>query len=460
MPTTEKTEAYRIAVTRRNVSEFLAIPKESGLEFPTVQVAQNRRLAQQLTAEIDRRWKLQTYCLRISNSHCKDEDLGSFAVMECAHPDAVSLNGAQWTSLSDCRTRLEVGNESNAIFHKIIGELKCSSQNASAGPFTQPGWFRTLLLWVREQLDMLGLRPTGNFSQWNASPTFSLVRIETTGPAVWFKATGEPNQRELPISVAIARLLPAYAPLILGIYPEWNGWLTGELPGESLSETFDPSDWERVASTLARMQMESISAIDSLVEAGCKDLRTAKLSAQIGPFLRRMAILMNEQEKKTPAPLKSQQLDLIESQLTEAISQFTQIGLPDALTHIDFNPGNILLSTERCSFLDWAEGGVSSPLVTFEFLREHFSRRNIGSERRLREAYLRPWMSLLSEKQIVTGMKFSPLVAVFAYAAQDLNWETDEVHQIEHHAAYYRALTRRMYLEAVRISEIGVPCLD
>jgi hypothetical protein len=307
----------------------------------------------------------------------------------------------------------------------------------------------------------LGLRPTGNFMQFNASSTFSLIRFESSGPAIWFKATGEPNQKELAITLVIARLLSPYVPLILGVHPVWNGWLSGELPGSQLDQIADSTEWERTADTLAQMQIASIAGTSILLEAGCKDLRIPNLIRKIDPFLQRMIELMKIQEKVSPSPLDPERLEILGRRLRQSCEELQGIGLPDTVTHIDFNPGNILLSPERCSFLDWAEGSVSNPAITFEYLREHFNRRRIGNgggPQKLETTYVRAWSSSSPPNAIAAALKYSPLVAAFAYAVRDLDWNTETTHKHPRVAGYYRALTRRMYVEAMRITEAEIQC--
>src|ERR1019366_2928494 len=115
------------------------------------------------------------------------------------------------------------------------------------------------------------------FSQLNASPSFSLVRFETSGPAVWFKAVGKPNLREFPITLALARLLPQYLPPILAARPEWNGWLALEGEGTSLGETQNAKHWKAAAADLAKLQIESTDRIGVLIDPGARDLRVPAL---------------------------------------------------------------------------------------------------------------------------------------------------------------------------------------
>jgi len=65
---------------------------------------------------------------------------------------------------------------------------------------------RRVVLLVQRAIEPYGLRLSGEFRQLNASPTFALLRLETTGQALWFKAVGEPNLREFPIPSPIETL--------------------------------------------------------------------------------------------------------------------------------------------------------------------------------------------------------------------------------------------------------------
>jgi hypothetical protein len=227
----------------------------------------------------------------------------------------------------------------------------------------------------------------------NASPTFSLVRIETTGPAVWFKATGEPNAHELPISIALHRVFPNYVPRILGVHPTWNAWLSEEVPGSTLDDLADIQAWADVAKALAELQIASVTKTNMFLESGCRDLRLPQLVEQIDPFLARMSELMEMQTKQPPQILTDSELSVLGDRLRAAFYELEQYRLPSTLGHLDLNPHNILVSPARCCFLDWAEGCVTHPLFTFEYLRE-YSRRSLSEPDAVAEtlvaAYLHP----------------------------------------------------------------------
>jgi hypothetical protein len=458
----DATETYRLIITRRDATEILLSPKSNDWILPRVEIRKQQRIAEQLTAETQKGWGLETCCLFVpaSCTSCRNGD-ATCAVMECVKRNLKTPPGTYWIPLN---VAVECGDaEEAAAIRDAFAELASYTSGEKPGPFAKPGWMRELFSWVHEQTAPLGLRLTGNFRQYNASPTFSLLRLETDAAALWFKASGEPNAHELPITLLLARLFPDHVPRILSVHKSWNGWLSTEASGTALDEISDCSAWEQVAGKLAELQIASIDKSDELLEGKCKDLRLTEVVKFIDPFLARMTELMAAQEKLSPAPLSNAELASLGEGLKEACLLLQSFGLPETLGHIDFNPGNILVSPYRCVFLDWAEGCVSNPLITFEYLREHLQRSGIQEPpavERLTAAYVRPWTSFYPPDDLRRALTVSPLIAVFAYAIACETWRSAESLRQPQLAGYFRSLTRRMYREAIYAAERSELCLD
>ena len=456
-------DSYRVIVTRRNASEILLSQDGSRWTLPRVVIRPQQRIAEQLVSEVSKKWGLESYCLFVPNAPTSDGSGGGakFAVLESVRHNDKAPAGTCWMARSaavDCSDAGDV-----MAIRGGLEELDSYVGDEKPGPFAKPGWLRELFRWTEEQVAPLGLRVTGSFRQWNASPTFSLLRLETNDGALWFKATGEPNSHELTVSLLLARLFPSHVPRILGVHRPWNGWLSAEASGTTLDEISDCSTWERVARELADLQIASIGKSRELLEGKCKDLRPPGLVKYIDPFLDRMAKFMAAQEKKTPPPLANSELASVGEGLKESCSLLQSFGLPDTLGHIDFNPGNILVSPERCVFLDWAEGCVTNPLITFEYLRRHMERSGIkepAADARLSTAYLRPWATFISMRDLQRALAAALPVAVFVHAIAADTWRTLDPVSNPALAGYFRGLARRMYRDAVRAAEGSELCLD
>lgn len=308
-----ETNTYGVIVTRRNASEILLWRSGSGLAMPGVEILPQQRLAEQLTGEVSRAWGVETYCLLIPNlPTCTRDGKRKCAVMESVRQKDDAPTGTLWVrrvAVDGCVEASEA-----RLIQDAIEELDTYATNEETRRFARAGWLEELFRWTQEQIAPLGLALTGAFRQLNASPTFSLIRLETDGGAVWFKATGEPNSHELRVTVALARLFPTSLPQILGVHQRWNGWLSAEVAGTSLDQITDFSAWERVADELAELQIASIGKTAELLQtARIKDHRLPRLAEWIDPFLSRMNELMAAQVKPNPAPLVESELRTLPS---------------------------------------------------------------------------------------------------------------------------------------------------
>jgi len=329
------------------------------------------------------------------------------------------------------------------------------------GLFAKPGWIEELFAWVRREIEPYGLRLTGKFRQLNASPTFALLRLETNRTALWFKAVGEPNLREFPISVTLSRLFPGFVPTVIATHPAWNGWLSTEFPGSTLDEVPDAGAWERAAQTLAQLQIASVGKTDELLKAGCRDVQVASLLGLVDPFLGVMSRLMEQQQKTPPPVLGRDELRTLGRQIKDALSDLAELNIPDTLGHLDFNPGNILCSADQCVFLDWAEAYVGHPFLTLQYLREHLMRlrqEQFGLGVDLVKAYETKWHRILAPETVSAAEDLAPVLAVFAYAAGTKVWQNPASPHEPRVAAYLRSLTRRMHVEMQRLQDRRQPC--
>jgi len=457
-------QTYRLILTRRSATEVLLATRGAGWALPHVEVRAQERLAEELTAAARETWGIETYCLFTPGpGNTAENVLGTkYALLESFAQNAKAPPGMYWVPVATTTGEATLARDDRESVLSALREMDQYAARPSTGPFAKPGWIRELFQWVQGEIGPLGLRVTGGFRQLNASVAFSLIRIETTGPAVWFKATGEPNLDELPITVAVARLFPRFVPTLLGVHASWNGWLSREAPGATLDSSREISAWSAAAKALAELQIASIGKDGELLGNRCKDLRMERLTREIDPFLSRMSELMAAQKKQPPAVLTNSELEMLGEELKGACSALQALALPDTLGHIDFNPGNILVSPGGCVFLDWAEACVANPLITFAYLREHAERQHPeagGSPEDIAAAYLKPWQALFSPSDLDRGMALSSLVAVFAYAVSGDAWRSSEHLGDPARTRYLRSLTRRMHRDAVGIRERSEPCL-
>ena len=457
---TGQQDAYRLIVLNQSGTAVLLKTRALGYELPQVNIVKFTRPAQEITALLRDRWHIPSVLLFCGVLE-PTLDTVYYAALEAQVRTCGLPEGMDWFPAHHAISHLLKDKK-----HGILESSYLRTTNRMAGddpePFSRFGWLGNLQDWVRAVIRPLGME-LKDFHQLNGCETFALLRFDTTKLPVWFKAVGKPNLHEFPITVALAELFPEYLPSLLATQPACHGWLMADAGGPPLNEVEDSSAWKDAATALAGLQIASIGAIDDLLEAGCRDLRARTLLELVDPFLEVIGDLMQQQTKVPPAILSWQELSDLGATLKNALGCLESLGIPDTLGHSDFNPGNILVGSQRCVFIDWAEAHVSHPFLTFEYLISHLRKDYPALARfedAIRSSYAQPWQSVSLPEHVSEAFLFSPLVAVFAYAVAGNSWRDPERLKIPQVPGYLRSLTRRMKQEADSVPRRRVECIN
>jgi Phosphotransferase enzyme family len=456
MKTSVEPEQYRLLILRRKATELLVTAEACRFSLPEVEIPKWERIAPLLSAAVTSLWGFEAYSLftvsippvsaGISRVHHQ--------VMHASSNHNTPKDfGWYWVPVASLSDKLFTHPEDYQAMRSAFVQLESYASKSVNGPFGKPNSLQEVFEWAEHEIAPLGLSLNGKSRQLNASPTFSLIRMETNGPALWFKAVGEPNVREYPITLALARLFPAFVPTIIAKRDEWNAWLATEAEGTHPDESSEIQTWIAAAKALADLQLTSVGRTLHLIGAGCRDARPSSLLELVHPFLDVMAGLMEQQTVTSPAPLSRTELRTLAAQLQDALLLCANSGIPNALSHLDFNDGNILVSENRCTFLDWAEACVGHPFITFEYLLEHMRRLRSANnpwEPALASAYVKSWRPLVEHAELSTAISVAPLLAAFTYAAAGGMWRNPDRITSPDLAKHLRSLTRRIKREADR----------
>ena len=445
-------ETYRVIVLSRDGTKVLLVSNGVRRMLPWVEIPRWQRVAENLTAAVESNWGEQVVCLF---EHDTDSATDGAATRYQAAEHLCTRSNPKmptyWAPVSMLLEDSLADGRDYAAIKQVTAVCNGEMEAASAGPFSRLGWFSELHIWIESVVEPIGFHVNGRFRQLNASPSFSLIRFETSGPAVWFKAVGEPNQREFAITCTLSRLFPSHLPNVLATRPDWNAWLTRESEGRLLGDEQESGSWERVAAALAELQLDSCDRTSAITGAGARDLSVGTLRKQIHPCVDISQQLMQQQSKTPPPILDTKELLALGDRIGEAFDFLETLEIPETLGHLDLNPGNIVVSATKCVFLDWAEAYVGNPFLTFQYLIEHFRRsRPLDSSResQVLESYAAPWSRILSRDAIHAGLTVAPLLAVFSYlCGTGLLSDGERLKQPEF-AGYLRGLARRMDREA------------
>jgi hypothetical protein len=456
-------DLYRLVVFRKSGAEILLASERTPFTLPCVEIPRWERVAENLTEAVRKRYGISTICLFTPGSSGSTTHAESplYQVVETREARSAIPREMRWLRLDSIPDQPFADEQDLVAITDTVRQIAEFQSGEAIGPFGRPGWIEELFSWVQHEIEPYGLRLTGNFRQLNASPTFSLLRLETNAQAVWFKAVGEPNLREFSISMALAKLFLGFVPTIIASHPSWHGWLMTEFAGSTLDEVPDLSAWERAAHTLAELQIASVGYTGQLLDAGCRDLRVPCLLTLVDPFIEVMSQLMEQQQKTPPAILSRKDLQRLGRQIEGALSAWAQLQIPDTLGHLDFNPGNILCSADQCVFLDWAEAYVGPPFLTLQYLREHsmrLRRGDTGFFADVVKAYETKWRQIIPSENVPAAIDLAPVLAVFVYAAGPKSWRNPTMLREPGSAACFRSLTRRMHVEMRRLEDRRAMC--
>ena len=303
-------DLYRLLILRKGGSELLVASEGPSFTLPCVEIPKWERVAENLTEATRKRYGIYSACLFAPepSDATTDREQPLYQVMETTEGRAAIPNEMRWLPLDSISDQSFADEQDLEAIAGALRQIGGFQSGEPIGPFGSPGWVEELFRWVQREVEPYGLRLTGKFRQLNASPTFSLLRLETNAQAVWFKAVGEPNLREFSISIALTRLFPGFVPTIIASHPTWHGWLTTEFARSTLDEVPDACAWQRTAETLAALQIASIGKADGLLDAECRDLRVPRLLTLVDPFIEVMSQFMEEQHLRR-VPNLSRRLD-------------------------------------------------------------------------------------------------------------------------------------------------------
>lgn len=445
-------ETWRLLIIRRGGEEILVTTGGTKHTLPQVDIPPQQRIAANINQVVEREFGLRVislYEVVPFGDLARGQGVFYHAVA-AVHPVQQPHGDTRWTCTRSLTVDSFARDGEFAAVAAFRSMIETSSKDLAAGPFLKPHWLREVKGWVGRSLRPHSLRLSGEFQQFNASPTFSLIRFETSLTPVWFKAVGEPNVREWAITLTLACLCPSFIPQILASKERWNAWLTLQAPGESLASKNEMKLWKSAAAGLASLQIATLQDAEKLLKAGAHDLRVSRLLSCVEPFFQFVADCTGRSQVQCFKNLTALEICELKDAARTTLRDLDVLHLVETVGHMDLNPANIFCTADRAVFLDWAEAFVGSPIFSLEYLLQHF-RRTVSREPWLvdqfRDVYLQAWRSRMSPKDLQRALHLSPFAALFAYAVTV--WSSSETTSLQQpfRERYLLSLVRKMKSE-------------
>jgi hypothetical protein len=425
---------------------WIARHSKSAFSLPLIWIPKWTRVAQEAVKAARCSMSLEIFCLweileagsrylvaRIKDTSATNSDLAGVPVTDL--PDFIHTDGIV------------------RLVQSAHHEAFAGSETPLNEPFKRIDWDVVLHERLIPAIASRDVELTGATQQLNASETFALLKLETTGSPIWFKAVGAPNLAEYSVTLGLDDLFPGVIPPIIARFPEWNGWVTEDAGGRRLDNSTDVEDWKRVSVHLADLQILSLQHVDDLFRIGCADWRTSALADHLEPFIEAMQRAMTDDQELKLVRLDRGQIDQVANAIRDAIDQTIVHDIPDGLVHRDLSGGNIQLSPTACHFIDWAQACIGHPFICSEYMKVHFTKaieQQPNFELQVAElsaAYASRWTNVLSPTQLEVALKHSPILAEYLYVLPMDGRSLLDLLKTRENRAVLRSIARRMWSE-------------
>jgi hypothetical protein len=434
-------DCYRLVIVSGTTKLILLETTQEGTDLPRILVPRWTRATEQIQLIAKERWGLRVLVMEFLG----DEPGGDGVVLAEALDEgkAYRPRGCLWRSLGDIDGTIISRQERATLGELLLGEY------TGRGPFFRLGWIQGFYEWMNSTSAVdHGIHFTDDLKQFNASPSATLLRLRRSDSKVfWFKASGPPNASESLITSLLAGLFPSYLPPLIATHDDWNGWLMEDAGCalDSLRSIRQPT-LKHIVRRLAELQRASAKHVPALLMVGCRDLRTPALLAGIHELLPYLQEAMAKQELDSVPRIDLGRLRSIEQVLEQACFGMEWIGVPNGLMHGDIHPGNILVSSRKCVFTDWARASVGNPFITFAQLRSQLAqdRRTHAWLPQLTEAYQKVWDPVVPDFLIKRAFSLIPMIASASYLYDRRELLVSEHGKKPQFRRYVRSLVRQM----------------
>ena len=432
--------------------------------LPQIQIPKWQRTGLHITLKIRDLFSLETIVLFRPSQHDGNNAGGvghsngtRCCVLEARTRGWNPPEGVEWVEPSSVEPTVFVDSQQHRLLMGCLEEARAYKTGNKSGPFAIVGWFDELIRWARPFIEAQGLHLTGAFQQHNGNPNFSLIRLETDGKPIWFKAANDEKWPEYGLTMALSERYPRYFPKVFACRPGWRGWLMEHIDNR-LDQVMQFEKWKQAVVTLAEFQLELAGKDDYLLGIGCRDWRMPSIVSLITPLLDKMDVLMQQQETTPPPTLSKNELLALGDAVRSACDRLASLSIPESFTHGDFSAGNILANPYRCVLIDLAESYLGHPFLTFQYLLDGLHTYHPecdGWHDDLRRAYADTWRGLCSQENIDEAFRLMPLVTILWHTVGGNGWQDPEGLLYARRAKYYRSLTRKMYQRAQQLEHSG-----
>ena len=299
---------------------------------------------------------------------------------ECADPCTPLPIGARWTS-DPGELRLEPERT-------WVRQALEQTPPAQRPPWTAPGWWAQVLLWIDAQLAQQGRTRLGLPRQIRTSQLSSVSQMLTDGGEVYFKAVPAYFRLEMRLTPWLERHFPSRVPRPLGNDP-LRGWtLLSEFEGAPLDTQTPLEAVQQALRDYAELQIACIPYLEDLRALGVPERPLECFSEQLQALLYDDFTLHRPGARQFLTGEQIERLRGFELELERRVARLEAFDLPTTLEHGDLWQNNVQIVAGQGFFFDWTDANLTHPLLSLPL--GTFETGPWGDEA-IMDAYLEPW---------------------------------------------------------------------
>ncbi len=285
-------------------------------------------------------------------------------------------------------------------------------------------WRAAALEWATGRLASSGLEPAGEAEQPHVRIWSTVFRLPLHGGgAAWLKSVGPGSAQEPPLAAALGGWVPDRVLVPLAVEPVRRLLLLPD-GGATLREgRASLASWEEMLRAYARLQLDLVPHADGMLALEVPDTRPEHLPGLVDDLLSDDAA----QLLGRPGGLDRAVLGRLlagRDVVAGACLALADGGIPATLQHDDLHDGNVFVTDGHHRFFDWGDASVSHPYLSLLVALRMAARALVlpsgdPALGRLRDAYLEPWGSYGSPRELREQCDLALRVAPLARA---LTW--------------------------------------
>jgi len=360
------------------------------------------------------------------------------AAFEARAGQGEPARGWEWVGAEGVGGRLRDEVQSSLVADHFAGQQVCVETGMV--PWLRAGWFDEAEEWIRAELGARGIALTSNPELVTTRFVGRVLRLETSGGRMYFKAASRVFCREVAIAVEVAAWQPEHVPGLVAADVGRSWMVTRDVSGPTLAEVDAVEVWEEGVRACARLQKESVQGLAEGSLSSLYDWRPETVAGGLEGLMDELEWLQGGYED----PLSTEEAGALRAgmpRLRDMCLEVASCGVPATLEHHDLHPGNVRVSGGTPVFLDWAWSSVTHPFLSLcSPVPEGVLPAGVRPARgRLVRGYFEEWKEYGSPDELAAVFDLVDRWKVVEYGFADAEWMRAYLEELAGHTVPERS---------------------